>query len=236
MLMNTTIRSVSTADRAHAAAFGQWAPDPGYEVAAFRVGDERITCALLHRGDPTAAAEHRIGLAAKPPITALALLQESRGFMRALGSVYDVDLGDGFDRVTYIQGIRGSLALVADSHYRNAVVAELCRRTLTTRGFLVVRPARGMWQSTDQVVQSAGPQWNEELALCHLFGSSGFAQLCDPDILDKPVPLFLQPWSRDDGLLLPQRLPEESFSQALCVHRLGAGRLVLFEKAHGYSP
>lgn len=227
--MNNRIRSIS-------GAAADWRPgsvppsppDAVYRPSTHAVAGERLACLVLDRDDPTAAAEHRIALAAQLPLAPLLLLQEGRGFTAVLSGIYGVDLADGFDQVVCIQRLDTTRVFAADATYRQAVVEHLCRRTINHSGFVAIHPASGMWRRNSGSVPTAPPA-NQTLALCHLFGSCGFAQLCDDDVLERPVPVFLQPWSREHGLLSPQRLPRERFSRSMCVRRLRAGRMVLFD-------
>ncbi|MDZ7668076.1 MAG: hypothetical protein U5Q16_16220 [Gammaproteobacteria bacterium] len=62
-----------------------------------------------------------------------------------------------------------------------------------------------------------------------LFGAIGLAQICDDRLL-YPIPLLVQPWRPESGLLLPRKLPTKSFSQRLRVERVADRRLLLFDE------
>ena len=158
--------------------------------------------------------------ASDPAAVLRRLLAPGVGFTDALSRIYGTDLSRGFRGAAIIRSLQPSAAFLADDDYRRQVIGELCRRTLARDGFVAIRPADGMAHGLTSM--------GDELALCHLFGASGFAQLCD-DAMDRPVPMFLQPWSQEQGLLAPRNPPAESFSRTLCVERLGAGRMVLFD-------
>lgn len=224
--MNTIIHTIGRPERRRTEAPRLQAD---YRAMVYSVAGERLTCRVMHRQDPTAAAEHRIGLAASLPFTPVVLLQEPRGFLGALSDAYGVDLADGFERVVCIEQLDTTRPFAADPTYRRAVIEHLGRRTLGAAGFVAIHPAQGMWRRNRGGLPMPPPA-NQTLALCHLFGSCGFAQLCDDRVLDRPVPVFLHPWTRKQGLLTPVRLPEEPFSRCMCVRRLRPGRMVLFDR------
>jgi hypothetical protein len=228
--MSTSIHTIGGATHPPAGFGPSPVPAAAYRSSVHTVAGERITCVVLRRDDPTAAADHRIGLAARLPFAPVLLLQQKRGFLDALSRIYGVDLGDGFDQVVCLQKLDTTRAFAADSTYRRTVVEHLCHGTLDDAGFVAIQPASGMWRRIRGDAKMA-PSANQTLALCHLFGACGFAQLCDDELLDRPVPVFLQPWSRQHGLLSPRHSPREPFSRSMCVQRLRPGRMVLFDRA-----
>lgn len=228
--MTTIIRTIGGAAGRKRRSVSAPRPQFEYRARVHAVAGERLTCRVLHRHDPTAAADYRIGLAASLPFTPVILLQESRGFLAVLGDIYGFDLTDGFERVVCIEQLDTTRPFAADPAYRRTVLDHLCRRTLDAAGFVAIHPGQGMWRR-NRGASSMSPPANQTLALCHLFGSCGFAQLCDDHVLDRPVPVFLQPWTRTHGLLTPVRPPEEAFSRCTAVRRLQAGQMVLFDTA-----
>lgn len=196
-------------------------------IERFRVLDERITCVLQDR----AAGRVTTGLRpSSPSATVLSLLEGNTGFLPALSGIYGVDLEARYGPVALIQRLETSLAFMVDPDYRHRAVAALCEQALGRSGLLLLRPGPGTWRSLDQAGRFRGAARDPALQLCQLFGALGFAQLCD-DALGSPIPLLLQPWDADSGLLLPHALPAKSFSQTLRVQRLDRRRLILFDKA-----
>ncbi len=185
-----------------------------------RVQQERLLCALAdrHRG---------AGVAAVEAVDTLSLLERQRGFVPALSHIYGVDLDHGFEQVVCILGIQGTPAFAHSLLHRRRVISELCRQALARDGLVAVRPLPGTWTQIRGADVLAGI--GEPFALCRMFGAGGFAQLWDAD-LDRPVPLLVQPWVSERGLLQPLRVPERSFSSNWCVQRLGHGRMVLLDK------
>jgi hypothetical protein len=185
---------------------------------------QRFDCRLLMRG------------AMAPPLPgafsasshALRLLDDSTGFVEVLSGIYGLDFTAGFAELAVVEGIAADPRFLDDAEYRRAVMEELGNRTLEVEGFIVVRPAPGVWRRLAADASANLPD-APVMVLCQLLGATGFAQLCDP-ALDAPVPLFVQPWRRGSGALQPQRLPHERFSVALNVARLPGRRMVLCDR------
>lgn len=159
----------------------------------------------------------------------LTLLGERSPFLPALSKIYGVDLAQGFHQTIFIEAVQPDAAFRRDAAYRAEVIDALTRDAPGSSGFVAARPAPGMLRQAAEPLSAAVRQ-DEAMRLCHLFGSAGFAQLCDP-VLEKPIPLFVRPWCRGTGLLAPVTLPSEPFSAALTVERVGVGRMVLFQSS-----
>lgn len=193
-------------------------------IVPFEVCGQRFDCRLLTRGAVPPALPGGFSAAGH----ALRLLDESTGFTRALSGIYDVDLTRGFTELAVVEGIAADARFLYDPEHRHEVLAELGNCTLAEEGFIVVRPAPGVWRRLARGASAMVPD-APILELCELFGANGFAQLCDPS-LDARVPLFARPWRRGSGPLPPVFLPHERFSGTLQVERLAGRRMVLFDR------
>lgn len=152
------------------------------------------------------------------------LLDPARGFADCLSGLYGIDLARGFRRIAAFHSL-GPLAAseLAGSPFRQSMVGLLAAAGLEGEVFLALWPGAGAPDG-----DHSGPTL-DEMSMCHLLGSSGFAQLCDP-VLQRPVPLFLQPWVSGQGLLRPRLRNTESFSSALAVVRVDSQRMILLDK------
>jgi hypothetical protein len=164
---------------------------------------------------------------------ALRLLDGSAGFIEALSGIYGVDLTHGFTELVVVEGIAADPRFLHDAGHRFDAMEALGNCTLADEGFIVVRPAPGVWRRLAHGTSATCPD-APVMALCELLGATGFAQLCDPT-LDAPVPLFVRPWRRDSGAVRPVRLPDEPFSSTLQVARLAGRRMVLLDRRLGES-
>lgn len=152
------------------------------------------------------------------------LLDPARGFAEALARLYGIDVAGGFRQIAALRSLGPRAASAeAGSPFRQNVVGLLAATGLQGEVFLAVRPG-GSDGGRSGVAAD-----DDEMALCHLLGSSGFAQLCDP-LLERPIPLFLQPWICGQGLLRPRRRFTESFSRTLAVVRVGPEQMILLDK------
>jgi hypothetical protein len=185
---------------------------------------QRFDCRLLTRGGVAPTSPGTFSASAH----ALRLLDDTTGFVDVLSGIYGVDFTVGFTELAVVEGIAADPRFLDDAEYRRAVMEELGDRTLDVEGFIVVRPAPGVWRRLAADAAANLPD-APVMVLCQLLGSTGFAQLCDPT-LDAPVPLFVQPWRRGIGALRPERLPHERFSVALNVARLPGRRMVLCDR------
>ncbi len=176
----------------------------------------RFDCRILHR---RRAAEF-------PP--ARLVFQRRRGFLEALAGIYEADFSS-YERVVVVERLQIDAHFALDADYRRHRLDQLCRSTLEDGGFLLLHPTHDMWRHDDTTPApiTAGAQLRRSVELSHLFGSCGFAQLCDDD-LGRPVPVLVAPGCGRRGLLPPARLPRERFSRSLRVHRLGPKRMILF--------
>jgi hypothetical protein len=186
--------------------------------------EERVTCTVWHRQRPAAAAD------VEPASVVQRLLRAQGPFMPTLARLYGPDFATVGQRLALVETLETSLAFIADPDYRQQALAVLCREALGAAGCLAVLPGPGVWQGRGTGARFRAPHGShQELALCHLLGRSGFAQLCHPR-LPSPIPLLLQPWRADVGLLRPQTLPRKAFSQHLRVARVAEGGLILFDR------
>jgi hypothetical protein len=151
----------------------------------------------------------------------LALLSDPRGFRAALADVYGRDLAS-FGPGVLVRHLPVDWDFVFDLESRRRALSALGQRVLGEAGLLAFQPGLGSGCTVDG--EPLPP-----LRLCQLLGTCGFAQLCD-DALGRPLPLLVCPWSAQDGLLIPRRLPPEPFSRTLVTKRLGTGRMVLFDR------
>ena len=188
-------------------------PDPEHR----RSGDnfDRFRCRRLQRAGRADAA----GTGRTLSVTAARLLADDGAFIDALGATYGTDLS-AFEHIALIQTAQLSRAFVEDPDYREATLQDLGECVLETGGILAIRP-------TADKVSIQLP--SDPLLACYLFGSCGFAQLCD-DALEPPVPLFVRPWSPGHGLLVPRHVPREPFSDTLRVQRLSARSMILLQR------
>lgn len=148
----------------------------------------------------------------------------------AMSKAYGEPLASPETPVVLIRHAETSGAFILDHAHRRRALELLCRQTLRAPGLLVLHPPTTQWHAADPEARFRlhGCR-SKDLLLCVLMGELGFAQLCDARLL-YPMPLLIQPWCAKRGLLRPGRLPTKSFSQSLCVHRLGDKRLLLFDK------
>ncbi len=153
-----------------------------------------------------------------------ALLDPARGFAEPLARLYGIDVAGGFRQIAALRSLGArAAASEAGAPFRQNVVGLLAATGLQGEVFLALRPG-----GCDAGRAGMAPD-DDEMALCHLLGSSGFAQLCDP-LLERPIPLFLQPWIGGEGLLRPQRRFTEPFSRSLAVVRVGPEQMILLDK------
>lgn len=198
------------------------------ERVAGRFGDDHFTGALLRPGQSKGAPT-----VLQSPVLAAAgaLLAPERGFLAAMSDVFETDLTPHLEHLLVIQRLHSSMPFLSDTACRRETLNAWCSNVVPSSGFLVIHPPSTLWQAEDHRARfQLGHDRRKDLELCVLFGSLGFAQICD-DLLEHPIPLLVLPWAPADGLLEPRRLPVKAFSQRLCVERIGRRRLLLFEKS-----
>jgi hypothetical protein len=154
----------------------------------------------------------------------------------AMSKAYGEPFASPETPMVLIRHAETSGAFILDHAHRRRALELLCRHTLGASGLLVLHPPTTQWHAADPEARFRlhGCR-SKDLLLCVLMGALGFAQLCDARLLH-PVPLLIQPWCAERGLLRPERLPTKSFSRSLCVHRLGDKRLLLFDKRCATTP
>lgn len=158
------------------------------------------------------------------------LLAPDRGFLAVLSSAFEADLQPNRSNLLLIQGMWSSTGFMNDRRYRRATLEHVCAREMSSPGFALIHPPTTFWSARDHNARFRLNRLRDKnLELCVLFGAIGFAQMCD-DRLQHPIPLLVQPWSPESGLLRPIKLPTKSFSQILRVARVADRRLVLFDK------
>lgn len=160
-----------------------------------------------------------------------ALLAPERGFLEPLSRIYAAPLEEHATQLVLVQGMTVSGAFLTDPLHRSRSLEGLCAALLHSPALLISYPPATFWQASgpDAQFRLHGTA-DKDLLLCMLMGRLGFAQLCD-DMLRRPIPLLIRPWSVEQGLLAPAHLPTKSYSQSLCVERIGERRLLLFDKA-----
>lgn len=159
------------------------------------------------------------------------LLAPGRGFLEALSRIYGTDLEVHAAQLALVQGLRVSGAFLRDPAHRAGALEALCDRLAASPMLLLTYPPSAFWRPADGEAEfRLHAEADKSMLLCLLLGQLGFAQLCD-DLLRQPIPLLIRPWSPGHGLLFPARLPAKSYSQTLCVERIGVRRLLLFDKA-----
>lgn len=159
------------------------------------------------------------------------LLAPGRGFLEALSRIYGTDLEEHAGQLALVQGLSVSGSFLRDPARRAAALEALCDRIAGSPMLLLAYPPAVFWRAADgEAGFRLHGQADKNMLLCLLLGQLGFAQLCD-DLLRQPIPLLIRPWSPERGLLVPARLPAKSYSQTLCVERVGVRRLILFDKA-----
>lgn len=194
---------------------------------------ERFAGLLLESDEPAGADGPAGGpreLAPALAALAHALLAPGGAFHAALARAYGASLAAHARHLLTLRSMALSGGFVLDAGYRADALEALCAACFETAGFLLVHPPSLAWQARDpQAAFRLHRLHDRDLALCTLFGEIGFGQLCD-DRLGLPVPLLVRPWSRERGLLQPLRLPRKTFSQTLCVDRVGPRQLLLFDR------
>lgn len=196
------------------------------ESVAGGSGDDHLEGSLLR---PARHAESRIAQISPLLAKADVLLAPERGFLAALSHAFDVDLAPNLENLLLIQRMRCSAAFLSDATYRREMLNAWLREIRYSPGFLLVDPSTTRWRVEEEGVRlHLARSRGQDLELCVLFGSLGFAQICD-DLLKRPIPLLVVPWTRE-GLLWPRQLPVKSFSQTLRVQRIGRRRLLLFDR------
>lgn len=158
------------------------------------------------------------------------LLSEDLGYSAGLSRIFGAETPEDYSRLFTIISARLSYHFLADSVYRDHALHELCTNLLESPGMLLIDPQEIMVRGTTRFLERR--LLDQPLLLCWLFGSIGFAQVCD-DLLGRPIPLLMRPWSPRDGLLHPSRPPRKSFSQHLWAARVGKRGLILLDKRCG---
>lgn len=187
----------------------------------WRIQDDHFEVVDYSRNDPLVPPSMR---------KATRLLSDDLGYSAGLSKIFAAETPEDYSRLFMITSACLSYQFLADNVYRDHALHELCTNLLESPGMLLIDPPEILVRGTTRFLERR--LLDQPLLLCWLFGSIGFAHVCD-DLLGRPIPLLMRPWSPRDGLLRPSRPPRKSFSQHLWAARVGKRGLILLDKRCG---